>query len=247
MIQFFFLIMVLATNAFAGISDIETAVMDRDYETARSLSSTLMRNSSDPKERLQAQYYLGLSQLRLGKFAESRKTFEHVMQAHPSGDLYDKAAVGHIESLHMAGFYRDVVSEAEHFLIRYPKSSYLSVVYFKLARANLKLMNWQKANDLLTKIVKDFPQSMEASLAKQLLEEKQYFAVQVGSFNDKTRAVDLANNLKDSKYYAYLVETVSGNNEKFYRVRVGQITSLEKAKDLERQLLKLGYSTLIFP
>ncbi len=233
--------------SYASLSDIETAVMNKDYENSRLLSSKLLRDSNDANERLQAHYYLGLSELRLGKFAESRKSFSLVIQAHPSNELYDKAVAGMIEGLYSSGFYQDSISESERFIHNHSNSAYLSLVYLKMARANLKLMRWEKANELLDKIMKDFPQSMEASIAKQLMEEKQYFTVQVGAFEDKTRAFNLSMDLKKDKYYTYLVETVSPEGKKYYRVRVGQMTSLKKAKELESRLTKLGYPTLIYP
>ncbi len=238
----------LSTNAFASMEDIETAVMNKDYQSVQKEATDLLRHTNSSKERALAHYYIGLSQLRLGKYADSRKTFGILMQQHPDQELYDKAAVGLIEGLNMSGFYQDALKEGERYIKKNSQSSYLSVVYLKMARANLKLMRWQKANDLLNKITKDFPQSMEAPIAQGLLEEKQYFAVQVGAFEDKSRAVSLTNELKAKEFYAYIVETtMMHDNKKFYRVRVGQIASLGKAEELEKSLATLGYPTLIYP
>lgn len=241
------LVIMLSAKAFASLNEIEAAVMEKDYESVRTLSANLLRKSSDNQERLQAQYYLGLGQLRLGKYAESRKSFSLVIQAHPKSELYDKSVSGLIEGLYVSGFYQDAIAESQRFIRNHPNSAYLSLVYLKMARSNLKLMRWEEANQLLAKILKDYPQSMEASIAKQLMEEKQYFTVQVGAFEDKTRAVSLSMDLKKDKYYSYLVETVSPDGKKYYRVRVGQMTSLQKAKELENRLTKLGYPALIYP
>jgi len=99
----------------------------------------------------------------------------------------------------------------------------------------------------LNKIITEFPQSPEAPVAKQLLEEKQYFAVQVGSFLDRGRALTLIDDLKGDGQYAYVVETSGADGEKHYRVRVGQMSSLKDAQDLKMRLDKLGYPTLIYP
>jgi cell division septation protein DedD len=123
----------------------------------------------------------------------------------------------------------------------------LSLIYFKLAGADLKLMRWEDAHVFLNKIVKEFPQSPEAPIAKQLLEEKQYFAVQVGSFLDKGRALTLIDDLKGSGQYAYVVETTAPDGQIYFRVRVGQMSSLNDAEDLKKRLDKLGYPTLIYP
>ena len=108
-------------------------------------------------------------------------------------------------------------------------------------------MRWEDANEYLNKIINEFPKSPEAPVAKQLLEEKQYFAVQVGSFLDKGRAITLIDDLKGSGQYAYVVETTASDGQKYYRVRVGQMSSLKDAEDLKKRLDKLGYPTLIYP
>ncbi len=231
----------------ADIGDIEAAVMDKDYVAVKELATTVLKSTADKTKRIEAEYYLGLAQLRLGQYAQARKAFQMVMEATSDKDFYDKAAVGMLEGLVLAGFYKDALKEGERLLKRSPNSPFLSVVYLKMARTNLKMMQWSKANEYLNKILTEFPDSLEAPLAKQLMEEKEYFTVQVGSFTDKGRAVALSNELKISGHYAYIVEMLSPEGSKFYRVRVGQMTSLPDAKNLEKRLAQLGYPTLIYP
>ncbi len=234
-------------QAHATMADIETAIMNKDYVQAKSLAANVLRTTSVPAQRIEAEYYFGLAQLRLGQYADARKAFGIVMAASTTQDMYDKAGLGAIDGLYMAGFYKDALKAEESLLKKSPKSQFLSSIYLKIARANLKLMRWTKANEYLTRIMKEFPQSFEAPIAKQLLEEKEYFTVQVGSFLDQGRAIALTNELKSTGQYAYIVETTSPDGQKFYRVRVGQLTSLQDAKSLENHLAKLGYPTLIYP
>ncbi len=241
------LVLTAVPLAHAALPDIETAVMNKDYAQARELASKIIRDSNNPAERIEAQYYYGLAQLRLGQYADARSAFQNVMDAHPSQDIYDKAALSQIEGFYMAGFYTDALNTANQLLKKSPYSSFLSLIYFKIAGADLKLMRWEDAHQFLNKIISEFPKSPEAPIAKQLLEEKQYFAVQVGSFLDKGRALTLIDDLKGNGQYAYVVETSATNGQTFYRVRVGQMSSLNDAEDLKRRLDKLGYPTLIYP
>ena len=87
---------------------------------------------------------------------------------------------------------------------------------------------------------------MEAPIAQNLLEEKEFFTVQVGSFLDDNKAIQLVEDLKAKGQYVYMVETTS-QGKKFYRVRVGQMTSLSDAQTLEAKLVQSGYPTLIYP
>jgi len=233
--------------AFAALPDIEAAVMNKDYAKARDLASEIIKDSNNPAERGEAQYYYGLAQLRLGQYVDARSAFQSVMDTNPSQDIYDKSALSLIEGFYMEGLYTDALDTANQLLKKSPYSSFLSLIYFKIAGADLKLMRWEDANKYLNKIISEFPSSPEAPIAKQLLEEKQYFAVQVGSFLDKGRALTLIDDLKGSGQYAYVIETTSPDGQKYYRVRVGQMSSLNDAEDLKKRLDKLGYPTLIYP
>ena len=147
----------------------------------------------------------------------------------------------------MDGKYPGALKVAEELYAKSPHSEFLSLIYLKLARANLKLGRWQKAKEYLQKITNEFPQSLEAHTAKQLLEEKQYFAVQVGAFLDRGRAEKLVSELKEKGEYAYTVETIDREGKKFYRVRVGKLALLDDAQTLESKLAQLGYPTRIYP
>jgi cell division septation protein DedD len=123
----------------------------------------------------------------------------------------------------------------------------MSLIYLKAARANLKLARWTKAREFLQKIQKEYPDSFENGVAKRLLDEKQYFTVQVGAFTEQPRAERLVQELIERKEYAYIVETKSPDGTLFYRVRVGQMTALKDAQVLETKLSGFGYPTLIYP
>ena len=235
------------SQVYAAIPDIETAIMNKDYAQARELASSIIKDSNNPAQKTEAQYYYGLAQLRLGQYDDARAAFQAVMDAHPSQDVYDKAALSLIEGFYMAGFYTDALDAGNQLIKKSPQSSFLSLIYLKIAGADLKLMRWEEAHEFLNKIIKEFPQSPEAPIAKQLLEEKQYFAVQVGSFLDKAKAIALINDLKGGGQYAYVVETLGTDGQTYYRVRVGQISSLNDAEELKKRLDKLGYPTLIYP
>lgn len=228
-------------------SDIEVALMNKDYEQARKLAQQLLKSTAVHKDRLQAQYYLGLSQLRLERYVEARSSFQIVMSMASNRDLYDRAAVGMIEALHKPGLYKEALRSVQALLERSPNSSFLSLIYLKKARIHLKLSEWGMAKEALLKIINEFPESLEAPIARDLMEEKEFFSVQVGAFLDKEKAIALTEELKSNGQYAYIIETSTPDQKKYYRVRVGQTASLSDARTLESKLAQLGYPTLIYP
>lgn len=238
----------LAETLFAAaLTDIETAVLQEDYPQVEKLAQEFIASKPLKKDFDEALYYLGLSRLRLEHYQEARDTFHLLMSGFPRETLRDKAYLGYIDSLYLEGQYPGAIKVAEELLGKSPRSEFLSLAYLKLARANLKLGQWKKAEEYLKKVIAEFPDSLEAHTANQLLEEKQYFAVQVGAFLDQQRAEKLVSDLAQKGEYAYIVETTDRQERKFYRVRIGKLTVLEEAKKLEAKLAQLGYPTAIYP
>lgn len=231
----------------AELGDIEAALLTNNYAQGRDLANQILKSTAVHKTRVVAHYYLGLCQLRLGEYVQARNAFHVVMGSEFNQDLYEKSALGLIESLYMAGFYKDALKEGKKLLTRIPNSQSKSLIYLKIARSNLKLMKWNDAKWYLNTLIKEFPDSFEAPIAKSLLEEKEFFTVQVGAFINKDKALELVDDLKAKRQYAYIVETTSRDGNKFYRVRVGQMTSLDQAQTVQTQLSHQGFPSLIYP
>jgi tetratricopeptide (TPR) repeat protein len=243
------LIIVAAAPAIAAptIADIQAAVIREDFKKVNDAAQELIAAKPSRADSLEARYYLGLSQLRLGEYVHAEQVFKKLLAERPADDLYDRAAVGHFDSLYLQGFYEKALKEITDLISRRGNSEMISLFYLKSARANLKLARWDKAQEFLHKLVSDYSGTFEGDVARQLLEEKQYFTVQVGSFTEKPRAERLVQELTQRKEYAYMVEIRGAAGKAYYRVRVGQLSALKDAKELETKLAGLGYPTLIYP
>ncbi|MCX5681700.1 MAG: tetratricopeptide repeat protein, partial [Candidatus Omnitrophica bacterium] len=170
-----------AGSAFASLEEIKTAILKEDYQTAKTLSEAALAAKSLGAQEEEVLYYLALSQLYLGQIEKARGNFQKVVDSTKNMDLSDQATIGVISSYYLNGDYRASLKRSHQLLSERPNSNYLSLVYLKIARANLKLRNWEPARRFLLKVVTDFPDSLEAYTAKKLLEEKQFFTVQVGA------------------------------------------------------------------
>jgi tetratricopeptide (TPR) repeat protein len=250
--QFILVIILSISSSFVfaqnkRIPDLEVLIIQEDYKKANDMARDLLKAKLSGQDLLQVQYYLGLSYLRLGDYAQAYDVFKKVVNDRPAVELYEKAYMGVVDSLYMQGYYENALKEVISLMSRHPKSEMMSLIYLKAARSNLKLARWTKAKEFLQKILKEYPESFESRVAKQLLEEKQYFTVQVGAFTEKSRAEYLVKELMGRKEYAYIVETKSPDGKMFFRVRVGQMTALKDAQVLESKLSTLGYPTRIYP
>lgn len=228
-------------------SDMETAIIEQDYKKAESLAKGFISAHPEYPKLDAVYYYLGLSQLNLGQIPDSRETFSLLIDRFPSQPLLDKAYLGLIDACLLGEDHANALIVAEALLKASPQSEFLGLIYLKFARAHLKMAHWPQARGYLERIIADFPDGMEAHLARQLLEEKQFFSVQVGSFLDRGRAEGLIGDLKLKGEYAYIVETKDYSGKKFYRVRIGQFSGLGEAQGLQKKLADLGYPTRIYP
>lgn len=242
-------VILLSLCGFSDISikDVETAVINQDFEQAKNIAIQLLSDESIRSQHNEISYYLGLCDLRLGRYEQARKVFVKLTKLKRDDNLRDKAYLGIFDTYYTDGQYTNALSSINRLLKVSPESEFLSLIYLKLGRANLRLAHWYEARKYLEKILTDYPNSMEVHVAGQLLNEKQYFAVQVGAFMDRQRAEKLTDELQKKGEYAYVVETIDQQSRTFYRVRVGQLVLLEKAQKLKIKLSKEGYPTQIYP
>lgn len=231
----------------AALKDLQTAIISQDYEQAKKMAVVALSSELSDADQNEVRYYLGLCDLRLGQYTQARETFTELTKTKTDSALRDKAYLGLFDGYYMDGQYEQARQVINRLLKISLRSEFLSLIYLKSARANLKLAQWQKAREYLKKITDRFPDSLEAHVARQLLNEKQYFAVQVGAFIDRQRAEKLSIELQQKGEYAYIVETIDQQNRKFYRVRVGQLALLDEAQKLESKLSEAGYPTQIYP
>ncbi|MDD3374370.1 MAG: SPOR domain-containing protein [Candidatus Omnitrophica bacterium] len=231
----------------ATLDDVKTSILREDFGQARILAKEALLGPVTRNQENEIKYYAALSDLYLGDYQQARDIFQSIVKETSNSDLYDQSSIGIINTYFLEGHYDQVLKKTDQLLENRRDSNFLSLIYLKKARANLRLARWDEARKILRKIEEEFPDSLEAFTAKQLLEEKQYFAVQVGAFLDQNRAEKLVSELKSKGQYGYIVETIDKNGKKFYRVRIGETTSLEKARNLRNKLADIGYPTIIYP
>jgi len=237
----------LSELSFAELTEIETSIINQDYAKAQFYAEEALSKPLTQQARDQVSYYLALSYLHSSQYLKAKKIFKELIKGTSDQSIHDKAYLGMFDYYYMQGHYKQARKTIRKFLKGSEDSEFLSLIYLKAARINLKLAKWKDAQHYLLEIVDKYPDSYEYHTAKQLLEEKQYFAVQVGAFLEQIRAEKLVGELQQNNEYAYIIETKDRNDRIFYRVRVGQIIALNEARTLETQLSKQGYPTQIYP
>ncbi len=231
----------------ASLVDVEAAILNRDYSHAQKLAEEILANQPKDSEAHKAQYYIGLSQLRQSQYRDALGSFNKIKDEKLGAQLRERVHLALFDTHYLLEEYQEADAALQELLKERAKPEAVSLIYFKLAKVNLKLARWSQATGYLEKVVRSFPNSLEVPAAKQLLEEKHYFAVQVGAFMERRLAEALVDELKQKEEYAYIVESLDSQKRKFYRVRVGQLAMLKEAQTLKVRLAKLGYPAQIYP
>lgn len=229
------------------LSAIHEAVLLQDFKQVEVLSQQALSQNLCEKENHEVTYFLALSQLHQGNPMAARDLFQQLKDQIQEGDLYDRAFMGIINAYYLKGQYRESLRHCHHFARMRSDSDYMSALYLRIARINLKLSHWDPARRYLQTILKKYPDSLEAVNARQLLQEKNFFTVQVGAFLDQQYAHALATNLRNQGHYSYIVKTLDHQGRTFYRVRVGQTSSLNAARQLKERLLQAGFPAIVYP
>jgi len=103
----------------------------------------------------------------------------------------------------------------------------------------------KESKDSSTKTANSTKQAKKASAAKQIITAKaqpgakqsvKAWAIQVGSFSDKSNAFKLRNKLRKSKFTAF-VESVKTKKGQVYRVRVGPEIKRTEAEKVQKKLV----------
>ncbi len=234
-----------ANPAFSSAERLEELFLLADYPGVIEEGGRFLSFEPLSPYRDEVYYYMGLSNMKLGNFSEARNDFQIISKNFNASKFKQMADMAMADTYFLEENYSQANLSYEA-LRENSDFDILSQVYYKLAQANMKLGNWQKAKTYLEKLKNDFPLSFEANLAKNISLSEEFFTVQVGSFVDFDKAKKLSDELKAKGLDSYIVEGAS-QGRTFYRVRVGKFSSFQEAKELEQKLSSQDYPTKIFP
>ena len=235
---------------FPEMDGLRAALIQGKYDLVRQEAEALLKRSDQEKGWAEATYYLGLAYYYQRAYKDAKVVLSRIIQEEDSSKVDENLRLRALLALSQVYYATDQYPKAEGILQtilnHYPSNPFLSVTYFYLGRIHLRMARWAEGRADLQKVLRDFPQSMEAPLARQWLKEEPHFCVQVGSFLERERAERLRDALKGTPE-VYIVKTFDQNQRVFYRVRVGRLASLREAKHLKARLYHQGYPAKVFP
>lgn len=167
----------------ADIADIKRKLQDMELEIieikkiveqkllAKTSNATVSEKPSGAQQKIapEALYSTALELIKSSQFQEGIKKLEKFLRLYPDHPLASNAFYWIGEAYYGLGKYRDAILQFEDFRRKYPKSTKVPSSLLKEALAFLKLQDKGAARILLNKLLRDYPKSLEAQKAKELL------------------------------------------------------------------------------
>ncbi len=230
-----FLFFLLSVSAPAGNQeDLEILVLKEDFGRAVELygSGVNLR----PEER----YLLGVCYLRLGELKTAQVIWEGLL----SGPEEERGLLALAAVREKSGELEESATIYRRFIRQYPESPYQPVAILGLGNVLEQQGRRRERLELLKKLRQFYPFSLEAGRADTLLRRAVGpFTIQLGSFDELHRAVNLRQTLTNRGYDAYLLR--QEEQVLRYRVRVGNFPDRQSAETFAEKLRQEGFEFFI--
>ncbi|MFC1804816.1 SPOR domain-containing protein [Candidatus Omnitrophota bacterium] len=224
-----------------------THFIEGDYNACIEEGERILGVSGQDRNMDELYYLLGVSYLKEERYLRASDIFEIIMNEFKDSSYRDEARLGLGDTYFLRGNYVEAAKEYGELLKLEPRTDLKAAAYYRLSRAAFKEGNKEKAGEYLEKLEREFPQSPEALLDKDISAGPDlYYAVQAGAFSSPDNARALAEKLVKEGYPAY-TEEVLLQGKKTFRVRVGKLKSRRNAQLLQDSLSRNGYPTKICP
>ncbi|MFA6142532.1 MAG: SPOR domain-containing protein [Candidatus Omnitrophota bacterium] len=219
-----------AANAESGVAYLEKIFLEGNYAKASEEASGLISKRARCGDEV---YYIkGLSDLKLGKFADARKAFESLIDIYPRSNRASDAYLGIGDSYLLGGSSADALKAYNNMLEKFPNDKNTLLVRSRMKECGNRpaITGTESAARVFTK---DVPRDESAG----------FITVQVGCFKNKRNAERVADKLSHQGFEGY-VEIPQGP-DKLYRVKAGKFQSSQEADIFAAKLKAKGYRTKI--
>ena len=116
-----------------------------------------------------AAYIKAFNYLKEGRYEGAIKAFSRFLLDYPSGNYAENAQYWLGESNYVSRFFVVAIQEFDTVVVKFPASPKVSDARLKIGYAYYEIENWEKARNVLSTLVTDYPNSSVARLANKRL------------------------------------------------------------------------------
>jgi tol-pal system protein YbgF len=126
----------------------------------------------DPKKEAEV-YQSAFNLLKQGRYAESIEAFSTFLKEYPGGNFEDNAQYWLAEASYVNRNFDTALQEFSKVLINHPASAKVPGAMLKMGYIFYEQQAWDKAREVLQRLLNDYPGSTEARLAEKRLQRLQ--------------------------------------------------------------------------
>ena len=205
------------------------------------------------REETKARYWLGLSLMGSGRFAQSRKELEAVKVDDGGSGLSDAASLGVADCLRQEGSYAPALAEYTRLTARPGGSDWLPQALNGAGICLEKLKREVEARQVYSRLTNEFPSSFEATTARSKLRGPAApasqktaaagYTIQAGAFSQEANARKLVVSLKQEAITDLSVVREERGGRELFIVYLGEFPTKEAAQQKSKELsVRLGLS-----
>lgn len=191
-------------------------------------------------------YLIGLCYIKMDDNDQAREFLTQSIAAAKDNAMKEKAAISIADSYFLEEDFAVAGQKYSQIKANDPATTYLPLIYLRLAQIASKDGRWQERDSYLNFIKKNFPSSVEMKFVKLLEGYGDFFTIQIGAFTSKYNASGFMSELLAKGYPAYMVMEQTQTNT-LYRVKVGKYKDRNTAHKVFLELLDLGFPAKISP
>ena len=238
---------VLAGPAEPPLADLESAYLRGEYGRVVQLSQERAGQASLAPHLDRLWYLAGMAHLQLQQPIEAEQAFQQVLAGPSEGSWRMEAGIGLGDAALMSGDPRRALKQYQAILSQPGSDRARTRARFQLAQAGRQAGEWATARQALEAVVRQEPDSFEAALARQILEQDDFaFAIQAGAFGLRENAVRLQRQLVARGYEARVDRTLA-DGRVMHRVRIGRFATREEAAQAAARLKDEGFPAKVVP
>lgn len=152
-----------AASGTTALTDAEKMFLEGKYDNVVREAEGIVSSRTSQSEK--AYYLMGLSQLKLGRFEDARKTFEAVKSKFPGSRRVFDADMGIGDSYFLEGNMERAISVYNDILYKYPDDKNIAVIYYRLGASHKNMGLNDKADEYFAKLKRIAPLSFESKMA----------------------------------------------------------------------------------
>ncbi|MDD5428316.1 MAG: SPOR domain-containing protein [Candidatus Omnitrophica bacterium] len=236
-----------AAYAESDIAVVEKPFLEGRYDRAIYEAKRLIDERA--RNRHEIYYLKGLSELKLGRFDDARKSFDEIVSRYSKSSRAFDAHVGIGDAYFLEGNMNGAAKAYEEVKAKFPNDKNIAIVDARLNDCRKRGGSAQSSPPIESSLpVKSKPvAARQPDIVTPEIPQngsQGYFSVQAGGFKNHRNAERLSAKLKAAGYASY-VELPLADGDKLYRVKIGRFKTRSEAENTAAKLNRDGYRTKI--